>query len=483
VPMENADRVDVRVAFKLDSLLDTFSRHPLSWVVLIWMLFVLPAIFVRGAYFEESTIIGLARGALEDGWWLSPHLYGQRLVERPVLLSWLVAALSWPVGSILVPIARLPSVVSGLAGAVLIYAFVKPYTSPAGRLVAALCFVTSPAAFQAACLAEPDFMLSVIMFAAFTVWWTGEERDGPTIARWLAVSLLLTAAGLAKGPQPLAFFYIGVFAYYLLRRKWKGVLGLVCCGIIPAAIIGAWYVAVYQPGDLVLWRANSRLYFPGYSLAAQLFDYADFATRFIVVVLPSAIVIAAGWRPETDQSIARKDLLAALLLYALPCTVLLWLWPGAHYRYAMPAVPALAAAAGILFDQLRARESRARYVALSAMLGLGFFQIAVNWLAIANFPDLFAESRVGGREIAAVMSTKPAPLYAAFGAGDNAILVYLPPPIRRITAWSQATVPAWALATAEQISALRTLRPDLDMQLRLVLHEHGDAQLLYIDKR
>ena len=38
-------------------------------------------------------MIGLARGAVEDGQWLSPHLYGVRYVERPVLLSWIAAAI------------------------------------------------------------------------------------------------------------------------------------------------------------------------------------------------------------------------------------------------------------------------------------------------------------------------------------------------------------------------------------------------------
>src|SRR5271169_2201188 len=158
----------------IDSIIASWSQKPILWIAMIWMLLVLPGINVRGVYFEEQTVIGLARGAFEDGWWLSPHLYGERFVERPVLMSWLIALLSWPIGSIFVPLARLPTAVSGLAGAFLVYYFVKPRTSVTGGAVAALCFLTSPVVFQDAFIAEPDLMLSVLMFAAFVVWWAGE---------------------------------------------------------------------------------------------------------------------------------------------------------------------------------------------------------------------------------------------------------------------------------------------------------------------
>lgn len=484
--MAETDRADSRVALKLDNVLGAVSQKPLLWITLIWIALVLPGLFVRGAYFEERTVIGLARGALEDGWWLSPHLYGERIVERPVLLSWITALLSWPVGSILVPVARLPTAIAGWAGAILVYGLVRERSSAVGGVVAALCFVTSPAVFQDAYVAEPDLLVSVLMFAAFVVWWSGEERNAVTIARWLAVSLLLTAAGLLKGPQPLAFFYVGVFAYYLIgRRDWRGIRALLCCGIVPAAVIAGWYFAVYEPGDLELWRAHSRLHFWRYDWATQLFEFLDFVVRFTVAALPSVMILAAARRPRVEKPAAQKNLLTALLLYALPCTVLLVLWPGARYRYAMPAVPALAAAAGLLFDRLRPRESSARYVALCAILGLGCFQIALNWLVMANFPALFAKSRLAGGTIAAVMATNPAPLYAAHGTGDDEFLLYVPPPIRAIEAADlpQQNLPAWALLTPEQARQLQMSQPDLDLKVRLVLPQYANLRLVYADKR
>ena len=66
----------------------TRSRlSPYAWILILWALLVVPAIFLVGAHYEEGTTIGLARGAFEDGHWLVPHLYGYRLAERPVLVS------------------------------------------------------------------------------------------------------------------------------------------------------------------------------------------------------------------------------------------------------------------------------------------------------------------------------------------------------------------------------------------------------------
>jgi 4-amino-4-deoxy-L-arabinose transferase-like glycosyltransferase len=475
-------QTDPRLAMNLDALVASWSRRPLLWITLTWLLFVLPGINVRAVYFEEQTVIGLARGAFEDGWWISPHLYGVRFIERPVLLSWIIAFMSWPIGSIVVPLTRLPTAIAGLAGAFLIYAFVARRASSTGGAVAAFCFMASPAVFQDAFIAEPDLLLAILIFAAFVVWWDGEENNYVSVARWLAVSMLLAAAGLMKGPQPLAFFYVGVFAYYLIvRRTWRGILGLVFSAVPPAAVIAAWYVAVYEPGDLLIWRGHSRLYFSRLDVGAQLYAFFDLTVRFIIVVLPSTVIIALG-KPRFGKSAEHGGLLAALLLFAGLCTLLLWFWPGARYRYAMPAFPALAAAAGIVFDRMRLQQNTARYFGLYTITALSFFQIAFNWLIMANLPDLFGKSRIAGRSIAAVMASAPATLYAVDGAADEAILAYVPPPIRLINsaALPQKNFPAWALLSPKRETELRMSRPELNLQLRLVLHEYDDARLVYI---
>src|SRR4051812_49949932 len=76
------------------------SRVPWLWIALIVFVFVVPAIILRAAHFEEGTVISLARGAFEDGYWFDLHRNGNRFVERPVLLSWLLAAIGLVTGTI-----------------------------------------------------------------------------------------------------------------------------------------------------------------------------------------------------------------------------------------------------------------------------------------------------------------------------------------------------------------------------------------------
>ena len=64
---------------------------------------------------------------------------------------------------------------------------------------------------------------------------------------------------MAKGPQPAAFFALGVSAYLLIGRRWRELPGFVLCMIIPAAATIAWGAAIYQPGDEGIWLAYTRL--------------------------------------------------------------------------------------------------------------------------------------------------------------------------------------------------------------------------------
>src|SRR5439155_8127940 len=109
-----------------------------AWILLIWFLFVVPAIALRGYHFEEGSVIALARGALEDGQWLVPSHYGYRLIERPILYSWLVAVLGEIFG-INHWTARMPTVVSLLAVGGLVFWLVRQRSSVLAALFGAFC--------------------------------------------------------------------------------------------------------------------------------------------------------------------------------------------------------------------------------------------------------------------------------------------------------------------------------------------------------
>ena len=65
----------------------------------------LPLVFFRGFNSDDGVALTLAQTALTDGQWLTPHMFNLRFAERPVLLSWVIAALSLPFGGSLMIVA------------------------------------------------------------------------------------------------------------------------------------------------------------------------------------------------------------------------------------------------------------------------------------------------------------------------------------------------------------------------------------------
>jgi hypothetical protein len=62
-----------------ERLLSQFARldktqWPVLWVIGLFIIQAIPATIVRASNLEEGRIIAIARGAMEDGHWLTPFL-------------------------------------------------------------------------------------------------------------------------------------------------------------------------------------------------------------------------------------------------------------------------------------------------------------------------------------------------------------------------------------------------------------------------
>ncbi len=470
-------------SFDVDKLMRRFEelRRPYVWIALICFLLVAPAITLRGAHFEEGTVIGLARGAFEDGHWLTPFLYGARFAERPALFSWLLALVGLGTGAVTDWMARIPVALSLFAGASLIFYLVRKYVSASAAFIGVLCFAASPIVLQKVATAETDLFVSVLVFSAFVVLWDGEQQRGAGVGRWSAVALILSIAVLVKGPPPLGFFFIGLGAYFLLRREWLNFIRLGLIGLIPAALVVAWYMSVDQPGDEAEWIRYNRLNLvsPGRYIG----DVAAFAVAAVFEFLPGWPLVIPLAVPALRRQLSQEDkLLAALVLYAGPCLALLILWPGAHPRYAMPAILAVAAVAGIAFDRLRADYPRLISATSLLVAGLLIYRVTLNWLVMPFAPQLFQQSRYYGQAVAAAMASRPEPLYATPETTDSNLFVYVPFRIRIVSfdAIAKMQPPIWALVTADQERILRSLKSDNAIVPRLAVKRRFAWDLIEI---
>ena len=409
------------------------TQWPVLWVIGLFIIQAIPATFVRASNLEEGRIIAIARGAIEDGHWLTPFLYGDRFAERPVLLSWISALFGELTGGVTLWSLRVPHLGFFFAGALLIYGLLRTATGKAAAVFGVLCWLSMPMVAPKFINAEPDIVMSTLLFAAFYTWWQGTISKRITPLRWGSISLLIGLAGLTKGPQPVAYFTLGVGAYLLLQRQRGQIPAFIVTNVLAALVIGGWYLLVYQPHDLEYWMVHSRLLTTtGLQLVR---DHLDFVVSMLAEVLPATILIGPAvfivWRRWRS---GEHDLMLAATLYSLVCTVILVIWPGGvATRYAMPATFTLAVICGLMFEDWRRTQPRliASTLTVSYLIFGGL--LIRGWVAMPFWPHLFQESRIAGEAIAAALQDRPDPLYVLTNSTEYNMLVYVRRPIRAVT--------------------------------------------------
>jgi 4-amino-4-deoxy-L-arabinose transferase-like glycosyltransferase len=176
--------------------------NPLALIIIAWAALTMPLVFFRGYNSDEGLAVSIARTALEDGEWVVPHMFNLRWIERPTLLSWIIAAISAPFGGVSQITARLLIVLFLLFGCLLIYLLLRKVAAsvPAAVLGVAL-FLACPLVIRSYTMITADLPLAVLLFFAFFLWWGGCEKGSISFGRWLAVGVVLALAGLLKGPQ------------------------------------------------------------------------------------------------------------------------------------------------------------------------------------------------------------------------------------------------------------------------------------------
>lgn len=416
---------------------------------------------IRASNLEEGRIIAIARGAMEDGHWLTPYLYGERFAERPVLLSWISAAFGEFSGGVTLWCLRIPHLAFFLGGAFLIYNLLN--TGKSAAIFGVLCWLSMSMVAAKFTNAEPDIVLSTLLFASFIVWWQGTISQRFTLTRWLGIGLLLGVAGLTKGPQPVAYFTAGVGAYLLVKRQRHQIPGFIAANVVAALIIGGWYVLVHRSGDVDYWMVHSRLLTAtGFQLVR---DHLDFLVSMLAEVLPATILIGPAiiillrrWKNN------EHDLMLAAVLYAVCCTLFLVIWPGGvAVRYAMPATPALALICGLMFEHWRHSHSNVIASALTVSYLITGGLLVRNWVVMPFWPHLFQESRIAGKAIAAAVERTPGPLYILSQTSEYNMLVYVRTPIRAVSLGELAGLktPALAVLLPAEAAALAQQNPTM----------------------
>lgn len=448
-------------------------------IICLWAIATFPNLPMRSFIWEEGTNAEIARSILSNGNLLQPEVYGLRWNEKPSLLPWLIAAVAKVTGEVNEFSARIPAALAVVLTALLVQALTQRYASRNASLLAALLFMFSPMLLQKLTIAEPDTLVTLLSFAAFVLWWNGVEAGRIGFWRWIGCGLLLAILAMAKGPQPVGYFALGISAYIVITCRWRDISGLFVCLMLPAVSTVAWAAAVYQPGDEATWISYARL-----RSAPSLSDYLVRNTQVLlnlVVELLPAVLLAPFlmWRAQQNKSGA--DILPVALplaLYAGICTIAVVIWPGSNSRYAMPCVPALAVLAGLAWDAIaHTAYVRLRGIAVVVVCLLIVFQIALVNVVVPLFADQFGASRIAGQRIDHAIRADPDPAFCTDLATNQ--LFYVRMPIRCIDPGSIASVtaPAWLIMPRDQAPLLAQLKSGLT---HVVVETESGPRLLAI---
>jgi 4-amino-4-deoxy-L-arabinose transferase-like glycosyltransferase len=438
---------------------------------LFWACAVLPGLSVRSFIWEEATNVEIARDILARGDLLQPSIYGLVWNEKPSLLPWLIAVVAALSGQVNEWAARLPAMLSTLFTALLVQGLTRRYATWAASVFAGLSFLFCPLLLQKLTIAEPDTLITFLSFAAFVLWWNGAERNELTILRWIGCGLLLATVAMAKGPQPVGFFSLGVVAYVINTRRWRDFPGLLLCLLLPFAATLAWAAAVYQPGLGRVWLVYMRMG-GGFSWFGYLLSNVKATLNLVFELLPSLILLPHVPSPWARVQRPAAPVVEPLVLYSIICTAALLIWPGAKSRYAMPIAPAVAVLAGIAWNSLgEKRNIRVRNLASGLVAGLIAYQLVLVIAIMPLFADRFGASRLAGKTIETAIRADPAPVFCKSrrmtqpDTNQLSQLSYIRIPIRCLTQDEMTTLvpPAWLVTSDEVLTRFRQLRPDLDV--------------------
>ena len=464
-PSRCAVRASGRIVRPFAAVTPFLLRVPAwAWIALAWAIASLPNLSLHSFKWEEGYNAAMARDILARGDLLEPAIFGLRWAEKPTLLPWLITGTALLTDTVDEWSARLPSMLGVLGTALLVERLTRRYASAPAALFAASAFMLCPMLLRKLRISEPDTIITFLSFAAFVVWWDGEARGRVTAGRWLACGGLLSALAMAKGPQPVGFFALGVGAYLVARRRWAALAGLALSLGLPAAATVAWAAAVHREGDLSTWFTYLRVHGLRFNVPHYVRERVRFVGGLPMDLLPSTIllpsVLAAWWRPAR-VGVAPSPILSPLVFYAGLCTLALLVWPGTKSRYAMPIVPAVAVMAGLAIDPLARRRHWVAALALATAIVLFVYQVVLVTAVIPLHAEKYSAPRRGGAAFDAIISAAPAPVFT-LGKPQANKLFYITHPIRSIEVADQALpAPAWIFAPRLLLEQIEVLRPDL----------------------
>lgn len=362
-----------------DWLPDPLARRPLvpilvlSATLLLWHL---------GAYglweSTEARYAEIAARMVRSGDWMTPRLNGIAHFDKPPLAYW-ASAISMALLGIDELGARLPLVLVSLAVLVIVYGAASATMCQRAAVFALLALLSSPMWFALSRSLTTDLYLTLWIVLAVEAGRRGTRSGGSRawrIAAWAALGL----GFLTKGPIVFLWTALPLLAWAAWTRSWRRAARLADpLGLAAFAILALpWYVveAARHPGLMGFWlgeQVGGRIAAPYRGENEPWWIYLSTLSWAAWVWIVPAIVML--WRLARERERPGGRFLVAWVVVPL---VAFSLFPTKRANYMLPALPAIALAAGLWWDRAVEGSAPLRRILPSALafavatFGVGF---------------------------------------------------------------------------------------------------------------
>lgn len=292
--------------------------------------------------FNEARRAIPAANMITDGDWLLPRLNGELYITKPPLLYWLSATISSLFGVVNEWTARIPSALSALATAWIVYSYTRRHFGAWAAIFALQIIIANAGFSMLGRQAGIEMLLSFLCFSSLicALKYTHEGLG----KRWLLLSYaLLGLAVLTKGPIALLFVTLPLLVDALYQRKTRQLEAVSYpIGWLIFLVIGAsWYLAVTLQMGLDIWQSTVQkdmLTKVHGNTGEPVYNYilwlaADFFPLFFLILIRPV----ATWRRWKQHNVT-TSLMIGLLVPFLIYTA----FSDKHAKYLLPVYPIFA---------------------------------------------------------------------------------------------------------------------------------------------
>src|SRR5437667_2110990 len=251
------------VSTSLDMTENLLENRRTLWVVaaLIILLFAIANLPRQLDDYDQAKQAFTSFEMVKEGHWLYQHTPHERVATKPPLVGWISATLfavtrSWEIAW------RLPSLVAGLALAVVLFRAAKNAYGKVAAVIAVGAFGLNLLSPRLAALVRTDMPLAFVIFLIGLLIWkkTRDRTDWQSRDR-ICLFALLTVAMLIKGPIVYAFLLPGIALFRWRRGRARP----------PGAPLGngyaawsGWWPWIASLAIFLVWVIGGTVFQPGF---------------------------------------------------------------------------------------------------------------------------------------------------------------------------------------------------------------------------